>query len=203
MFTGIVEELGEVVGLDRHGRRRRCSPCAARWSPPTPARRLDRGQRRLPHRRRRVDGDIFTADVMGETLRPLAARRAAPPASRSTWSAPPRWPPGSAGTSCRATSTASARSLAASPASSGRTSGSRCRRTWPGTWSRRARSPSTGSRSPWSRSTTTRSRSSLIPTTLELTTLGRKRRRRPGQPGGRRDRQVRREAAAQRSGGAP
>ena len=41
-------------------------------------------------------------------------------------------------------------------------------------------------------------RVAIIPHTLEVTTLGRKVSRRPGQPGGRRDRQVRRTAAAGR-----
>ena len=89
MFTGIVEELGEVVRLDRHGRRGACSRYAARWSPPTPRHGdsiavngvcltvVDIDGRRL-HRRR--DGrDAATA--------PRSARW--PPATRSTWSARP------------------------------------------------------------------------------------------------------------------
>ena len=54
MFTGIVEELGEVVGVDADGGRlgaaRRPRPAGHRRRP---ARRLDRGQRRLPDRRGR------------------------------------------------------------------------------------------------------------------------------------------------------
>ena len=54
---------------------------------------------------------------------------------------------GSAATSCRATSTASARVLdVATPASTGRSCGSRCPAASPATSSRRARSPSTASR---------------------------------------------------------
>ena len=93
-----------------------------------------------------VDG-VFTADVMGETLRRSLARRAAAPATRSTWNAPPPLGTGSAGTWCRATSTGSARIIAREPAERvGGACGSRCRRTSPGTWWRRARSPSTGCR---------------------------------------------------------
>ena len=54
MFTGIVEELGEVVAVDRTARRRRPARRARpRRHRGRQARRLHRRQRRLPHRRGR------------------------------------------------------------------------------------------------------------------------------------------------------
>ena len=52
---------------------------------------------------------------MAETLQPQQPRRAAAPATRSTWSGPSPRRPASAATSCRATSTASARSSSRTP----------------------------------------------------------------------------------------
>ena len=175
MFTGIVEELGEVVAVE---------PLA------DAARLTVRGPLVTV---RRAHGDsiavngvcltvvdtadgTFTADVMPRRCAAPAsarrARRAGQPRARGH--AADR---GSAATSCRATSTAPARSSAASPASTGRSCASRCRPTSPATSSRRARSPSTASRSPSSRSRRRRAEPwftvSLIPTTLARTTLGR------------------------------
>ena len=79
MFTGIVEELGEVVGLDDLRRRGAGWPCAARSSPPTPRHGDSIAVNGVCLTVVDVDGGVFTADVMRETLRPLLARRAAPP----------------------------------------------------------------------------------------------------------------------------
>ena len=57
-----------------------------------------------------VTNDTFTVDVVAETLGRTSLGRAS---ARSTWSARPRRRPGSAGTSSRATSTASASSWTA------------------------------------------------------------------------------------------
>ena len=75
MFTGIVEELGTVVRLDRRG-----ADAAARGGRPD-----RRGRRRGPGDSIAVDGvcltvvelsgDTFGVDVMPETLRPHGARR--------------------------------------------------------------------------------------------------------------------------------
>ena len=104
--------------------------------------RLGAGERRLP------DGDGARAPrVRGRPERGDAraqlARRARSRATTSTSSCRSGRPTGSAGTSCRATSTASARSpRCARPASRGRC-GSRLPLSCCATWSRRARSRST------------------------------------------------------------
>ena len=147
MFTGIVEELGEVVALRET------------WPRSRPA----DGPRAAGHQDAAhgdsiaVNGvcltvvdsatDTFTADVMAETL-------AAPPRA-----AGPRRP-----VNLERSVTATTRlgghivqghvdgvgtSSPQREPSAGRRSGIACRPTWPATWSRRARSPSTGSASPW------------------------------------------------------
>ena len=157
-------------GGARRGRRRDrptgSAASAARWSPPTPARRLDRRQRRLPDRRRRSTATAFTADVMGETLAAQLARRAGARATRSTSSAPPPLATRLGGHSSRATSTASAHRRAASPGETGRSVRFTLPAGSPGTWWRRARSPSTASRSRSSSVGAGLSTVGLIPTTL-------------------------------------
>ena len=121
MFTGIVEELGEIVDLEPGDGLRRLAGARPAVVTDAHARRLDRRQRRLPHRRRAGDGE-FTADVMAETLNrtSLGALR---PGSRGQPGAR-RWrsAAGSAATSCRATSTAPAPSSSARRASTGSSS---------------------------------------------------------------------------------
>ena len=63
MFTGIIEELGEVLAWDRSGDAARITVRAPLAVSDAGARRLDLGRRRLPHRRR-PGPDWFTADVM-------------------------------------------------------------------------------------------------------------------------------------------
>ena len=81
------------------------------------------------------------------------------------------------------------------PRATARASGSTRRPSSSATASRRARSRSTASRSPSPRSTPTDSPVALVPHTLAVTTLGRARARRRGEPRGRRAREVRREPA--------
>ena len=52
MFTGIVEELGEVVRLDWHGEGAVLAVRGPVVTADAAPRRLDRGQRRLPDRDR-------------------------------------------------------------------------------------------------------------------------------------------------------
>ena len=81
MFTGIVEELGTVAAVEDQGDAVRLTIARTTVTRRRRARRLDRGQRLLPDRRARVDGDAFTADVMRETLdRPRSAP--SPPGDR-------------------------------------------------------------------------------------------------------------------------
>ncbi len=68
MFTGIVEELGTVAAVEDQGDAIRLTVRAATALDGTPARRLDRRQRLLPHRGSTTAGDTWTADVMQETL---------------------------------------------------------------------------------------------------------------------------------------
>ena len=146
MFTGIVEELGEVVYLTDAGGD--SAVVAVRGPTVTSDARhgdsisvngvcltvIDN-----------VDG-VFTADVMGETLRrsslgvlragsPVNLERAATVGSRL----------GGHLVQGHVDGVAPDR-RAANPPTTGRSCGSRCRPVWPGTWSRRARSPSTASR---------------------------------------------------------
>ena len=73
MFTGIVEERGEVVEVHRQDLNdagRRVGPADGprpEGHPGRRARRLDRGLRGVPDGGR-PDGDTFTVDVMAETL---------------------------------------------------------------------------------------------------------------------------------------
>ena len=183
MFTGIVEELGHVDRARRrpaphrlhHGARRRR------------ARRIDRRQRLLPHCRR-VGRRRWDADVSDETLEAHEPRRPAARRRRSTSSARSGCPTASAGTSCRATSTASARSSTRRPTCA-------CAR------------PDLLRYVVEKGSITVDGISltvvdalddgftvAVIPHTTDVTTLAHKGAGRPRQPGGRRHRQVRRTA---------
>ena len=177
VFTGIVEELGEVVerSTTRRGSTLRGPLVTADAAP----RRLDRGQRRLPDRRRRGRRHLHRRRHGRDARRSsLGSRRA--PATRSTWSAPPPWPPGWAATSCRATSTAIGH--AAVPDARRRLGDVRVR-------AAAAAGPVHGGEGldPVDGISLTvvdgrrrrRSRVGLIPTTLALTTLGPKAGRRP------------------------
>ena len=129
VFTGIVEEIGEVVAVRRtddgagaHGPRSDGVADARHGDSiavngvcltvtavePPGERRWRRGRRRRP--RRRCGGGAFRVELVPETLArtSLADVRTG---TRSTSNVPSRWPPASAATSCRATSTASARLL--------------------------------------------------------------------------------------------
>ena len=173
MFTGIVEELGTVAALEDQGDAVRLTVGADRRARGRPARRLDLGQRLLPHRqrarRRHVDRRRDAGDPRQDVARRAGRRRPGQPGARRH----PR-PPGSAATSCRGTSTPSARS------SSGRPSdhwdvvdGRRSPRTWP-TLARRQGLGRGRRRQPHRRRGRTPDRFtvSLIPETLARTTLG-------------------------------
>lgn len=145
MFTGIVEELGEVTGRD-------VLADAARLTIRGPVVTSDAGHgdsiavngvcltvaELLPDGR-------FAADVMAETLNRsnLGALQVGSPVNLE---APRRSTAGSAGTSCRATWTGPARWWPGPRPSTGKWCGSRSPRPWPATSSRRAPSQSTGFR---------------------------------------------------------
>ena len=145
MFTGIVEELGEVVGKED-------LTDAARFAIRGPLVTTDAGHgdsiavngvcltvvEVLP------DG-AFTADVMAETLN-RSSLRGVDVGSRVNLERAAALNSGSAATSCRATSTAPATCSPAPRPSTGRWCASRCPTRSPGTSWRRARSPSTGCR---------------------------------------------------------
>ena len=176
VFTGIVEELGEVVGKEE-------LTDAARFVIRGPVVTADAGHgdsiavngvcltvvEVLP------DGQ-FSADVMAETLNRSSLARLEVGGRGSTWNGPPRSTAGSAATSCRATSTAPGRCCRAPRRSTGRSCGSRC----PTTLSRYV--VEKGSITVDGISLTVSGLGadesgdwfevSLIPTTLELTTLG-------------------------------
>ena len=118
-----------------------------------------------------ADG-AFTADVMRETLRPVR-----PGATSARWPGQPRTGrprrrTGSAGTSCRATSTASARCSSRTPGDRWEVVRIGLPDDWRATSSRRARSPSTACRSRSSEVGDGWFEVSLIPTTLSSTTSG-------------------------------
>ena len=146
MFTGIVEELGEVVALDRLAATASGSPSAGRGRRRTPATATRSRSTACCLTVVDVDADAFTADVMGETPRPHLPRRAAARRAGSTWSAPYGSTRGSAATRAGPRRRHRHDRCAASRASTGRSSRSRCPPTSPATSSRRARSPSTASR---------------------------------------------------------
>ena len=108
MFTGIIEELGEVTAWEPTGDAARLTVRAPLAASDAHARRLDLGQRRLPHGRRPgrrlVHGGCHGRVDRGQHGRP------APPATASTSSARHPSETASAATSCRATSTAPRRS---------------------------------------------------------------------------------------------
>ena len=172
MFTGIVEELGTVAAIE-HG----ADSAVLRIDGPLVVSDATHGASIavngvcLTVDRARRDG--FTVDVMAETLDRSSLGRARPgrprqPRARDARRRPVRRPrrPGP-----RRRHRAPSRR--ARPGTVGRRSTSRSRPAWRHTSSRRARSPSTACRSPCAR----RRRPfgvSLIPTTLDLTTLGHK-----------------------------
>ena len=147
MFTGIVEELGEVVDRTDAGGDSAVIAVAGRWSP-SDARHGDSIA---------VNGvcltvvdnadGVFTADVMGETLRRsslgvLRRRQPGQPGARRHARQPARRAPGAGPRRRRRRGS----SPASPPTQWEMRARSRCRRSWPGTWWRRARSPSTASR---------------------------------------------------------
>ena len=174
MFTGIVEELGEVIG-------REPLADAARLVIRGPVVTADAGHgdsiavngvcltvvEVLP-------GGQFSADVMGETLDQLqifGELRVGSPVNleaRRGPQQPARWPhrPGPCGRHRRGRGPHAVRALGGGP--------DRGARRWPATSSRRARSPSTGSLTVSGLGAEPRDwfEVSLIPTTRELTTLG-------------------------------
>ena len=149
MFTGIVEETRRGASPSQDLPDAACSPCAAPLvTERRAARRLDRGQRRLPDRRRRSSGRRVhrrrgARDARAQQPRQIARRGPGQPGACR------RGRRGSAATSCRATSTGPA--LVLRPRGRTQRLGARphrpARRASPATWSRRARSRSTASRS--------------------------------------------------------
>ncbi len=128
MFTGIIEEVGTVLAVEHEqpGDEGETVVGSARMT--IEGRACSSTPARVLHRRRRVcltvvehDGERFTADVMGETLRWTTLGGLARE-TRSTSSARCVPTAGSTGTSCRATSTGSARSSRAPCTSAGRCS---------------------------------------------------------------------------------
>ena len=110
MFTGLIADLGSVADA--------CSATgdgAARCASPARSRRelgrgrLGRGQRRVPDGHRACATASFGADAMTETLARTSLGDAGGRATASTSSCRCAPATGSAATSCRATSTASAR----------------------------------------------------------------------------------------------
>ena len=103
MFTGIVEELGTVASRDG-GRLRIDADDRARRRR---HRRLDRGQRLLPHRRRLGHDDGRRGGRPTSSTRPSPAPASAPsrPGDPVNLERPVRLETASAATSCRATST--------------------------------------------------------------------------------------------------
>ena len=175
MFTGIVEELGEVVAVEhRAATRAACRARPARHVA-TPARRLDRGQRRLPDRRRDGDGDVHRRRD-GRDARRTQPRRARRRRPASTSSAPCALGDRLGGhiVQGHVDGVGTHRSRATPGERWEVVAVSAARASWPATSSRRARSPSTASASR-SRAVDDRFTVSLIPTTLSLTTLGHKR----------------------------
>jgi riboflavin synthase len=171
MFTGLVQDLGTVAELHETSDGVRIaveSPLAAELKDGDSIAVNGVCLTAVGH----VRGERFGADVMRETLR-RSSLGAVAEGRRSTSSCRCAPPTASAATSCRATSTVSAswpqRATRASPASSPSRPSRRCC----ATSSRRARSPSTGSRSPVARVDEQGFDVSLIPETLERTTLGR------------------------------
>ena len=131
MFTGIVEELGEVVAVER-------LPDAARLTVRGPLVTAEAAHGDSIA----VNGvcltvtdssdKTFTADVMAETLRRTGLGGLVP-GPRSTWNARSNSAAGWAGTWSRATPTAPGRSCPAPRASTGTWCASRPRPAWPGT----------------------------------------------------------------------
>ena len=88
VFTGIVEELGEVAGRRGPRRRVRLAAARARWSPPTREHGDSIAVNGVCLTVVDVDDGVFTADVMARDARPqLQPRRARRRLAGSTWSA--------------------------------------------------------------------------------------------------------------------
>ena len=188
MFTGLVAGTGTIRSL-RDGRLEVETPARRRAA----AGRLDRRQRRLPHRprpdRRGLRGRRDAGDAAPLVARAAGRRRRGQPRAAAA-----RRATASAATSSRATSTAPAPS---------RRCARRASRAWCGsprppsccaTSSRRARSRVDGVSLTVSAVDDEAFEVSLIPETLERTTLGSAAPGRHREPGGRRARQVRGEA---------
>ena len=88
MFTGIVEELGTVEAVEDQGDAVRLTVRAADRARGRRAGRLDRRQRLLPDRRRRAPTAPGPPTSWQETLDKTSARRRSRPATGSTSSAP-------------------------------------------------------------------------------------------------------------------
>ena len=123
MFTGIIEELGEITAIEPSGDGVRAHRARPDGGVGCRARRLDRRQRRVPHRRRSGRRLVHRRRDEADP-RHVDARRRRRRARASTSSAPPPPAAASAGTSCRATSTAPARCSRCARARSGASCGS-------------------------------------------------------------------------------
>ena len=144
MFTGIVEELGVVEAIEDQGDAVRLTvrgPLVITDAALGDSISVNGCCLTVAER----DGETFTADVMRETL-DKTSLGALEPGSRVNLERAVTAPAGSAGTSCRGTSTAPGPSCAGSRGSTGSSSRSRCRPSWPATSWTRGRSPSTASR---------------------------------------------------------
>ena len=201
MFTGIVEELGRSSRSSRWPTPRGCASAGPLVTSDARPRRLDRGQRRLPHRRRARRRRVHRRRdaARRSTARRLGARRGRlagqPRARRSRVDARL----GGHIVQGHVDGTGTILGRDAERALGGRARLA-ARRPRAATSSRRARSPSTASRSPSSRPPTHDWFAvSLDPHHPRAHHARRRAGRRPRQPRGRRRRQVRRAHAA--SGG--
>ena len=202
MFTGIVEEVGDGRGARtrRADVLRGAHRARARWLAGLP-----RGGSIAVNgcclTAVEVDATAFTCELTARDPGPDGLRRRLRPGrARSTWSGRCAPTGGSTATSSRGTWTAWARSLRLRRAGERRGAAWSSRRpSSSAIWSRRDRWRWTASRSPWPRSRAGAFTVALIPYTLERTNLARRAPGRPGEPGGGRDRQVRRAAASQRA----
>ena len=199
-WAEIEGQNGNSVDADVHRDRRGDGHRRRAGRQPLADRLLDRARRRRDRARRSPStaaasrsspstATWWDAELTDETWRRTSLGDLAP-AIASTSSVPSGSPTVSAATSCRATSTASARSSSRRP-----TCGCAARRSCCATSSRRGRSRSTGSASPSSTPLDDGFTVAVIPHTADVTTLGDGRAGRTRQPGGRRDGQVRRAPA--------
>ena len=205
MFTGIVEDLGEVEAVEHLGDFARihvrsavvtqdarpgdsicvngvCLTVTVLLAEPPGS---DRSA--LPPPRG------FAADVMGETLKRSSLKSVAP-GTKVNLERSVRLEDRLGGHLVQGHTDGTATILSRTRRSTGKSSASASRPAWPGTSCTRAPSPSTASASPSRRSGTTGSRSASSPRRSSAPRSASSSQAR-GQPGGRRDRQVRGEAA--------